>query len=67
MRKTISEFFHYLGVLLSVLAFIVFFLGVHTDSPDSIWIDVLFSLTGGVLIYGFARFIGWVVNSLKKE
>ncbi|HCO6421889.1 hypothetical protein ACBQ57_20805 [Escherichia coli] len=64
MRKTISEFFHRLGISLSVLAFIAFSLCVYADSPDLFWTNVLIPLASGVFIYGLARFIGWVLNGL---
>lgn len=67
MRKTISEFFHRVGVLLSVLAFIAFSLCVYVDSPGSSWTIILIPLAGGVFIYGFARFTGWVLNTLIKK
>lgn len=67
MRKIISEFFHRLGILISVLTFIAFSLCVHTDSPGLFWANILIPLAGSVFIYGFARLIGWVLNGLIKE
>lgn len=67
MRKIISEFFHRVGILLSVLAFIAFSLCVYADSPGLFWANVLIPLAGGVFIYGFVRFTAWVVSGLIKE
>ena len=62
MQKVISDFFHRLGVIFSVITFVAFWL-IMADSRGP---DILIMFSGCVFIYCMARFIGWMVNGLIR-
>ena len=67
MQKVISDFFHRLGVIFSVIPFVAFWL-IMADSSADIWgPDIIIMFSGCVFIYCMARFIGWMVNGLVRE
>ncbi|MXI59576.1 hypothetical protein GRW09_22905 [Escherichia coli] len=62
MQRSISEFFHRLGIIFSIFTFITFELIVSSDSKDAFLLDI----SGCFFIYCFARFIGWIISGLMK-
>ncbi|EHY3137779.1 hypothetical protein K4C27_004458 [Escherichia coli] len=67
MKKTISVFFHRLGVIFSIFIFAAFWFFMASNLTDVDWQVVLVLCSSCVFVYGTARFIGWVINGLIKN
>lgn len=64
MRNIFSEFYHYIGITMSCLMFIVFLFGdLDGISHQTLIIQFITCL----FIYGFARLIGPIINCVVTK
>nr|WBW53072.1 hypothetical protein PNEFENPC_00054 [Escherichia coli]WBW56651.1 hypothetical protein BGAOJDKN_00054 [Escherichia coli] len=64
LKKVYSSFFHRMGMIFSVFAFVTF--GLLLDNYLEYFLEstILTSLLFCVFIYCMSRFVGWCINSL---